>query len=399
MLVRCLILLLLLWSVGGISGCGKPPTWNELVNQVTQPPPPPTTPEATPAEQPTQPVMPSTPAPPPKPDPHVVIAQFKQLKPHEIDDHKLGLLLSLDEGLEQITELDMKGSSVTDQGLQQIGKLSQLRFLDIRSTQFITANSFPAIAQATSLEELRVDPGKITDESLAVLRPLSELQRFDLRGVKLSYAGYAELLHHKKLIELDLRDSNMDDQALDVVTDLPELERLWLGRTRVTDEGVKKLAKLERLHTLDLTDCRVTGRTFGNMPKGGVEVLVMTNTMLNEQGANAIKQMKNLRVLILTHLGTMQDVHLMQMVRPLTDLEELNVSNCPLLTSECMRAVLNHKNLRHVEFGHCPRITDTVFKYLETCKNLKKIIATSTGCSAAGMQYIKSKLPECEVHL
>jgi Leucine-rich repeat (LRR) protein len=392
------------WACCGLlcvaAGCGLP-TWSELIGankqeeqlvpvQVAPPPPPP------------PPVTRVPPAEPPKPpDPIEVIGRFQQLRPIDIDDRALAAVLALEEGLDAITELDLKGSQVTNQGLVHLGKLSRLTRLDVRHANGLTSQALASIGTATSLEELQLDGHQIDDAGMIALRPLTELRRLNLRGARLSLAGYAELLHHPKLVELDLRDSTIDDSALDIIADLPELEVLWLARTRITDAGLARLAKLERLDTLELTDCPITGRGLADIAKNkglrSLRVLILANTRLDEKGALSLKLFTQLKVLGLSHLETMQDVHLFQMIRTLSELEELNVSFCPLLTSEAMQAVKNHKTLKKLDLGHCPRIDDRVFSLLATCKNLRHVNVAGTNCSAVGIQRFKAILPDCVV--
>lgn len=386
--------------LAGLSGCGLP-TWSELTGGKQQPDAGPgatvqTSAPATPAPPPPPPIVPERPPEPPKPDPLMIVGEFQQRKSYELDDFMLMRVLALDEGLEVITELDLKGSQVTDRGLENLGKLTHLARLDMRNTEKLTKQAYQHVATVGSLEELHVDGNKIDDAGMIALRPLTELRRLHLRYARLSPAGYAELVHHPKLVELELRDSNADDEAMNFVANLPELEQLWLARTRITDVGLARLGSLPRLEALELTDCQITGQGLKGFRS--LHTLILANTLLNEQGALAVKSMTQLKVLGLSHLGSMQDVHLFQMVRTLSALEDLNVSFCPQLTSECMQAVKNHKNLRKIDLGHDPKVDDRVLNYLITCKNLKEVNLSGTSCSHVAIERFRGLMPECTVH-
>jgi Leucine-rich repeat (LRR) protein len=377
------------------TGCGLP-TWTELIGAkkdegpVFVPPPPPV-----------KPVIPTQkPEPPPPPIPAEVIGQFRELKGYAIDDAALGSLLSLGEGLEEIRELDLQNSRVTNAGLTQLGKLTHLSKLDVRNSP-IDKDGASHIAQATSLEELTFDGRKLNEAGVQALRPLSSLRVLGLRGVQLPHSGFAELLHHQELEELDLQDSSMDDLSLDIVAELPKLSRLRLSRTRVTDEGVARLAKLDLLEVLELQECQVTGEAFGvifkNKGMKSLKELNLTGSQLNERGAKSVQQMVKLERLSLAYLGTMQDVHFALIVRGMKDLTYLHVGNCPLLTSQGMMVLKGHKNLERLELGTCPRIDDAVFNALMTCKNLKHLGLGGTNCSHAAAVRFKALLPECEI--
>jgi hypothetical protein len=119
---------------------------------------------------------------------------------------------------------------------------------------------------------------------------------------------------------------------------------------------------------------------------------------LDERGANAVKQMKELEHLNLADLRTMQDIHLATMIRGMNQLKELNLSGCQLLTSQSMQPLRNHKALEWVDFSECPRVDDAVFNYLMTCKNLRHLNLTRTNCTAAAAKRFREQyLPDCQI--
>jgi len=378
-----------------VSGCGLP-TWNELIGAKPAPIQPPPQPVVAPPI--VTPIKP--PAPPPKPNPDEVIARFQKLKPYEVDDKALGSLLSLDEGLEAVTELDLKGSHVSDSGLAQIGKLNRLAKLDVRGG-LIGKDAAASIAQAASLEELRLPGTKFDQASLEALRQLGKLKLLDLTGVRLPRGGFAELLYHRELVELDLRDSSMDDASLEIVADLPDLVRIWLGRTQVTDFGIAKLGQLHKLDLLELTDCRVTGEAFavGGKNKGfhSLRELYLRNTPLSAKGALAVKGMKQLDSLDLGDIRQMNDNDLFAMIRALENLRVLRLVGCSALTSKSMMALKNSKSIEQLDLSNCPRIDDSVLTLLVSCKNLKWLNIANTNCSRATIERFRQMLPECEV--
>ena len=382
--------------LSAVIGCGLP-TWTELIGGSQED----NEPKFVPPAQPPQVIPTTKPAPPkPPPKPEEIVAKFQELKPFQIDDQALGSILSLDEGLDAVTELDLKGSQVTNEGVANIGKLTHLTKLDVSDSK-IDKEGFAAIAQATSLEEFRINGSKIDEGGLTALRPLSNLKIMDLRGAKLSHAGFAELLHHRQIVELDLRSSSMDDLSLDIVADLPDLERLTLAHTRVTDAGISRLTKLDKLTYLDLYGCNVTGQGFAPIAKNkglkSLKTLVLAATPMNLDGAKAVMQMKNLDNLALSYQSSMQDVHLFQMIKDMDELTQLHLTNCSSLTSAAMAAVKGHKKLEYLDLSNCPRIDDTVFNHLMTCKNLKKVILSGTNCSAVNANKFKILLPQCEL--
>lgn len=387
----------LAYAVLLLSGCGLP-TWSELVGgkkeeqaPVVVVPPPQFAP--TPA--------PTPPPPLPKPQPAEVIAKFKSLRPTEIDDQALEELTSLEEGLEAIDELTLHGSQVTTKGVQNLSRLTHLARLDIRGTQ-LEQSAFPHIGQATSIQELSVDGSRVTVEAAQSLRNLKDLKVFQAANMNLTALAWHDFLAaHPELETIAVPFGNLSDMVMPSVGKLAKLKKLVINNTSVSDLGLATIAKLDNLETLTISSCPVNGTGF--MPPGGgrafigLKELNMTTTPLDERGAKAIKQMKELRALWLGDMPTMQDMHLQQMIRPLTNLEYINLTRNTSLTSQSMLALAGNENLREVCFAHCTRMDNLAFKHLAKCKNLKRVDVHDTSCTVQGALALKEILPDVEI--
>jgi hypothetical protein len=82
-----------------------------------------------------------------------------------------------------------------------------------------------------------------TDDMLADLRNLTDLQIVELKGSKVTDAGLLTLKDIATLQGLDLRDTGITDAGLAHLQDMPGLKSLLLGGTKVTDDGVDALKK------------------------------------------------------------------------------------------------------------------------------------------------------------
>jgi hypothetical protein len=105
------------------------------------------------------------------------------------DDGKLAVLLPLKE---QIAQLDLGRTVVTDAGMATVAKLGRLASLDLRQTG-------------------------VTDAGLAALKPLKNLRSLNLYGTKVSDAG------------------------LEYLAGMKELRQLYLWQTRASEGAAKKL--------------------------------------------------------------------------------------------------------------------------------------------------------------
>jgi internalin A len=378
-----------------LCGCGLP-TWSELIGAKKD--------EQQPVVVPVPPrpsdLQPSpTPPPPPPPSPAEVIAAFQAKPSYEIDDDALATLLSLPEGLEELRVLNLNGSKVTPRGLKEIGRATNLAKLDLRNTMF-DENMAEAVAAATAVEELRLDGPKLTDQSLAAMRPLKQLRVLECNQVRLSTQGWIDMLNHPELEELQIRQSNINDEALSYLSKCPRLRRLNMYGTTVTDVGLAQLGRLEALEFLNVTQCPIRGVGFrgvgGGSGKGAflaLQDLTMQGCPLNEQGAAVISQMKQLRALNLGDMPTMRDQDCIRMIRPLKELQSLHLVNNIGLTGNALQALQGNESIERIRLDGCTGINDAGLRFLVKCTNLRELNLPGTACTVNGANALKQALP------
>jgi len=197
--------------------------------------------------------------------------------PRSATDRVMGLIGEL----EQLSELDLSGSQVTDAGLAEIAGLSELKILGLPPAA--TDVGLAKLRGITGLEELYVGQTQITgagferfnfealttlnaarspltDRALAALKTASKLTRLILRETRVTDDGLAHLAHLASLTYLDLRATVVGDAGLPHLADLKELQHLDLSYTsqKITDAGVAHLAGLANLRSLWLSGSEVT---------------------------------------------------------------------------------------------------------------------------------------------
>ncbi|OYW12807.1 MAG: hypothetical protein B7Z55_17985, partial [Planctomycetales bacterium 12-60-4] len=181
-----------------------------------------------PPVNPMPPAPPSPPPPPPKPKAEEVIAKFLALRPQDVDNGHLQELLSLDEGLEAITELQLINGGINSAGIRNLDRLTHLARLDIRSSP-LDQTAFAHIGKVTSLEELQLDGGRLTPETSRDLAGLSNLKVFVAEGMQLTPFAWEEFFAaHPNLEDLDISRSNLTDLATVSLGKLANLKRLQL---------------------------------------------------------------------------------------------------------------------------------------------------------------------------
>ncbi|MCA9803097.1 MAG: protein kinase [Cyanobacteria bacterium HKST-UBA02] len=210
---------------------------------------------------------------------------------------------SLDDLADDITELDLTSSNVTDAGLQKlldrrlvvlrinstqitdrgvetVCKIKSLRKLDLADDANISGDCLKYVADLPYLEALALTRTKVKDEDLAhlanarrlfaialgacpeihgdglvYLKDLPHLKALKISGIAISETGYKNLATLKGLNWLDLQSSNLDDDRVDVLLTLKDLNTVNMGCTSITDRAIDKIAGLAKLNELRIENC------------------------------------------------------------------------------------------------------------------------------------------------
>lgn len=118
-----------------------------------------------------------------------------------------------------VTSLNLGGSrGLTDEGLQQLGRLPGLRHLDLSGTS-------------------------ITDHGLQILEELTELETLSLIQTGVTDGGMAPLQHCDRLRRLNLMWTRVGDGAIRALAGKEQFTHLWSGNG-VTDAGLQALAEI-----------------------------------------------------------------------------------------------------------------------------------------------------------
>lgn len=104
--------------------------------------------------------------------------------------------------------------------------------------QRITKEDWRHLSELRHLKELWLR-GKVTDDEIAHVVRLTDLDLLSLAGTSISDDGLKRLKSLRNLKRLDLGATEITDEGLPHLLDLPKLEFLNLdGCTRITDEGL-----------------------------------------------------------------------------------------------------------------------------------------------------------------
>ncbi|MDO8589325.1 MAG: P-loop NTPase fold protein [Armatimonadota bacterium] len=112
--------------------------------------------------------------------------------------------------LGDVTRLYLSGTGVTDAGLREIAKLTNLQWLDLSRTG-VTDAGLREIAKLTNLQELGLSGTGVTDAGLREIARLTNLQGLFLGGTGVTDAGLREIAKLTNLQALGLSGTGVTD--------------------------------------------------------------------------------------------------------------------------------------------------------------------------------------------
>jgi hypothetical protein len=158
------------------------------------------------------------------------------LRGTKITDDDLALLASLP----SLQTLCLQHTSVTDAGLAYVGGLSHLTTLDLRETQ-ITGAGVRQLS-ALGLTALHLTDTKVTGEELHWLPPMPNLQILKLNRLKFGDDAIADLALFPAVRHLELDGTAITDAGLrHLLAQNSALQRIELRYTSITSKAVEEL--------------------------------------------------------------------------------------------------------------------------------------------------------------
>ena len=130
--------------------------------------------------------------------------------------------------------------------------LTSLEALSLRGQWTVPATVLESIRGHSPLRELDLGFTDVTDEGLEKLKDLAQLRRLVLTGTAISDAGCAHLGKLTKLEELELCDTSISNDGLKGLRELQGLKRLNLDNTSIDDRGLAQLGHLPKLASSSL---------------------------------------------------------------------------------------------------------------------------------------------------
>ncbi len=282
-----------------------------------------------------------------KPDPKAVVSAFlekgKTLGAYQDED--LLKVTELTEGLEEVKELKLLGSTITDKGVATLSKFPKLAAVDL-STSLVTNEGIAVISDMPALESLVLRKTAIDDRAMPII------------GKKVG------------LKEIVLAETSVDDVGLAELGDLEDLEVLDISSSGVNGRAFEKFKNHKKLRVVLGQHSHIDNDSLKWLATCPIEELNLDVAGINDQGMLHIGKMKHMKKLSLEFCGV-SDISIAKM-GPMKDLEYIG---------------LRQNN----------GVTGRLFNKLVNCKQLKVVNAVGTSISSADIVKLNKILPNVKV--
>ncbi len=278
--------------------------------------------------------------------------------------------------LSDLQNLTINKSELTTEGWSKIGKLSQVRQLDLRDCKLDNSQLKAAVSGLKELVSLKMS-GKngdttVDDDGISALKNCPNLKVLAADFLWVSDSGLAELAGLKSLRELYLANSLVDDAALERIATMPSVKKLRVSKTTIGKAGLDKLAAL-KLEELDLSEC----------------------SNLDDAALEPVGKIVSLKKLNLWRdaIGDAGVAHLAGLV----NLEWLNVDNTQL-TDAGLKSFKDFGKLTFLHIGSTA-VSNAGMPDLLPLKSLNELKVTRTSVTEEGVAQLKKARPKLDIQL
>ena len=200
----------------------------------------------------------------------------------------------------KLKALYLNGMCLQKEDLKAIGRLRDLRVLDLTDTSYESSDdAWAALAGLGKLESLSLNGTHVTERQLAEIARLTSLKELLLGQTQVKGKWLKRLAPLKNLRTLDLSsDDELTAEGLADLPAFPQLEALYLWYNEIGNDGLKSLPRLDSLTVLDLSQCKFPGselRHLGKFPK--LQRLNLSSTGVYDGSLKYLRGLKALRFL------------------------------------------------------------------------------------------------------
>ncbi|MEZ6045681.1 MAG: hypothetical protein R3C11_08905 [Planctomycetaceae bacterium] len=144
------------------------------------------------------------------------------------------------------------------------------------------------------LKRLNLSGSDISDESLAVLSHLTNLEDLSLSNTKITSRGIVSLKNLPNLRYLHLDGTNINSDAAETLQTLPSLQLINLSNTVFDDTGIKRLTAQQKIRDLILERTRITENVFEDLNRMQLSTLAIGYCHISSEGLRNLQPVDSL---------------------------------------------------------------------------------------------------------
>jgi hypothetical protein len=184
--------------------------------------------------------------------------------------------------LKNLRCLELHSAQVTDAGLQHLAELTELTELQFVS-ETVTDEGIRHLAGLTKVRNLRLDCPNVTDAGLRHLAHLDQLRNITLKSHRIGDAGVLSLqpAHLEKVVLLGCQ---IGDRGAGHLVSGGRIQTLVLRDSLVTDSALPAIVRCQPLYTLVLPGAKLTDEALAALSDTGIDILALDKTPISDAG-------------------------------------------------------------------------------------------------------------------
>ena len=296
-----------------------------------------------------------------------------------------------------LQELVLRDCEVTSAIASDLAKLTQLKSLNLARLPAIDDELMATVAEFPNLQEFTLRRAKVTDSGMALLSRSRSLTCVVVDGVAITDEGIASLVKLTNLLALNVYAEESDEG---------ENASIRRSQTKVTDVGLAHIGRCTQLESLNIHGAKVSlaglqslferctklrylalsrravdvGALGAASTLAHLETIRITGTVLNDQDARHLSQLRNLRRVV----GNLQIGNEgVEQIAALQHLEYLHFSG--EANDECMQFLARLRNLQELSVQGT-QVTDEGLALLKGSSRLERVQLNGQGFTSRCLQ-------------
>lgn len=144
--------------------------------------------------------------------------------------------------------------------------------------------------KASGINMLPTDPAKL-DEAIDLVCQLGGVKTVTaLEGVPMTNDHLAKLGRVKSLVQIEINDGSISDEGIAQLTGLGNLESLTVANNAITDASMPSFAKMKKLNMLNLNGTQVNGGYDALSGLPNLQWMLLGGLKISDADATAISQ-------------------------------------------------------------------------------------------------------------